>query len=360
MREHILRSVFVMSAVFAGSLAMAQEAAQPKEAPVAMEAGREFVYVCSDAGAGAYEAFPDVCRLQDGRLMSVFYAGWTHVSLPDAAHPKGGRVSMCFSSDEGKTWTPAETLFDGPDDDRDPSIAQLSDGRLFCNFFTLRHKGESGYRGIGSWLVESSDSGKTWSEARLISSYYCSSPIRELKNGDLILGLYDETGDDAFGAVIISKDKGKSWTPPVDIPNGGLRLDAETDVIELKDGRLYAAQRTSSESMRFSISKDGGLTWSVSKPMGFPGHCPYLYRTPNDIILCAHRLPKTSLHYSLDECATWSDNVPVDEQNHGAYPSMVALKDGSILIVYYEEGDGSSIRARKFNVSKQGFEWLTW
>lgn len=29
----------------------------------------QFVYVCQDAGAGGYEAFPDVCRLQDGRLM---------------------------------------------------------------------------------------------------------------------------------------------------------------------------------------------------------------------------------------------------------------------------------------------------
>jgi len=29
-----------------------------------------------DAGAGGYEAFPDVCRLSDGRLMAVFYAGY--------------------------------------------------------------------------------------------------------------------------------------------------------------------------------------------------------------------------------------------------------------------------------------------
>jgi hypothetical protein len=59
----------------------------------------------------------------------------------------------------------------------------------------------------------------------------------------------------------------------------------------------------------------------------------------------AHRLPATSLHVSLDECKTWGTNVPVDSVG-GAYPSMVTLKDGSILIVYYEEGHGSSIRAK--------------
>ena len=54
----------------------------------------DFVYVCQDAGAGAYEAFPDVCRLNDGRLLCVFYAGWEHVSLPNETHPSGGRISM--------------------------------------------------------------------------------------------------------------------------------------------------------------------------------------------------------------------------------------------------------------------------
>jgi len=134
------------------------------------------------------------------------------------------------------------------------------------------------------------------------------------------------------------------------------RLDAETAIIRLKDGSLYAAQRTAKESMRYAISKDGGLSWSVSKPMGFPGHCPYLHRSPEGVILCAHRIPQTSLHYSLDECATWSENVLVDQVG-GAYPSMVTLTDGGILIVYYEEGAGSSIRARKFRATQEGIEW---
>jgi len=230
-----------------------------------------------------------------------------------------------------------------------------------CNFFSLRPKEGGGWSGLGSWLIESSDGGVTWSEPRCISAeYYCSAPIRERAGGALILGLYQEVKTDAGGAVTLSEDGGRTWSSPIDIPNGGLRLDAETDTIELMGGRLYAAQRTAKESMRYSISEDGGKTWSVSKPMGFPGHAPYLHRTDNGIIVCAHRLPKTSLHYSLDEAQTWSENVFVDRRFHGAYPSMVNLKDGSVLIVYYEEGDGSSIRTRKFRATKEGIRWLPW
>jgi hypothetical protein len=68
-------------------------------------------------------------------------------------------------------------------------------------------------------------------------------------------------------------------------------------------------------------------------------------------------VPSTSLHYSLDECKTWSKNVLVDNVG-GAYPSMVNLKDGTVLIVYYEEGRGSSIRCKRFRATKAGIEWL--
>ncbi len=319
-----------------------------------------FVHVCTDAGAGAYEAFPDVCRLSDGRLMCVFYAGYGHVAMPNEKLPKGGRVSCCTSSDEGKTWTPAQVVYDGPDDDRDPSIAQLKSGKLICNFFTLRKaEGQKPpWTGLGSWMVESNDLGKTWSEPRPISKdYYCSSPVRQLSDGKLMLGLYSENDGKGWGAIVMSEDDGKTWGAVIDIDNGGMPLDAETDVIELKDGTIYAAERGRAETMGWSISKDRGKTWSVSAAMGFPGHCPYLHRSPEGVILMAHRRPDTSLHYSTDECKTWSANVPVDSVG-GAYPSMVTLKDGSILFVYYEEGEGSSIRAKRFRATAAGIQWM--
>ncbi len=352
--------VAILAAGILGLVPVASPGA-PQKAEPAGTAGRDFVYVCRDGGAGGYEAFPDVCRLQDGRLICVFYASYGHVGLPNDRWPKGGRIDCAFSGDEGKTWTKARTLYDGPDDDRDPSIVQLPSGRLLCNFFSLRKKdgAAGGWDGLGTRLVESDDAGRTWSAPRTISGdYYGSSPIRLLPDGGLILGLYKEEGGKSWGASIRSEDGGKTWGPVVDIPNGGWKLDAETDIIPLKDGSLLAVEREPSTSMGSSISKDGGRTWSVSKPLGFPGHCPYLLRTKDGAIVLAHRLPQTSLHYSYDEGRHWSENVPVDDFI-GAYPSMVELKDGSILIVYYEEGRGSDIRARKFRLGPGGVEWLS-
>lgn len=322
-----------------------------------------FSFVVRDAGAGGYEAFPDICRLHDGRLMAVFYAGYGHVAMPNEQLPLGGRVSYCVSSDEGRTWSAAKVLFDGPDDDRDPSIAQLRNGRLICNFFILRNAPDKSppWDGLGSWMVTSDDAGRTWSEPkRIAADYYCSSPVRELSDGRLILGLYAEEDGKGWGAVTISEDGGETWCVPIDIDNAGMPLDAETDIIELKDGRLYAAQRGRGETMAWSVSADGGRSWSVSEPHGFPGHCPYLHRTVDGIIVMAIRdyaQKNTSMYYSLDECATWSERITVDD-TLGAYPSMVNLEDGSVLIVYYEEGEGSSIRARRFRVSESGVEWV--
>ena len=355
--------MMLRSHIFICFVAVLAPCAVDRLATAAEEAAPPFVYVCRDAGAGSYQAFPDVCRLSDGRLMAAFYAGYGHLAAPNAQLPKGGRISYCTSADEGRTWSKAETLYDSADDDRDPSLVQLKNGQLICSFFIIRYNTEPGklYVGLGTWIVTSDNMGKTWSEPRkLYDDYYCSSPIRELSDGRLILPLYRETFDSAAAAVGISDDGGKTWGKAIDIDNGGHWLDAETDVIELADGSLYAAER-GRDLMCFSVSKDRGNTWAVSKPIGFTGHCPYLLRTCNGIVVLATRHDKmgvTALRYSLDECKTWSDNVVVDAVG-GAYPSLVNLEDGSVLIVYYEEGDRSSVRAKRFRATPDGIEWLS-
>lgn len=310
--------------------------------------GRDFVFVCQDAGAGGYEAFPDVCRISDGRLITVFYAGYSHVSAPNEQHPLGGRIVAAYSSDEGATWSQPHIVYDGPLDDRDSSVTQLSDGRIACTFFTYPD-------GI-AWITYSSDAGRTWTELqKVVESYATSSPIRELRSGRLIAPHYR--------SISYSDDRGKSWVfREIDGPKRGL---TEADVIELTDGSLLAVHRGDGKvPMHETRSTDQGDTWSETTPLSFFGHCPYLFRTDPRTIVISYRevLPDdlfaTSMRVSQDDGRSWGEPIRIDNLI-GAYASMASLKDGSKLVVYYEEGASSNIRARRFRMTDEGVQWLT-
>jgi hypothetical protein len=310
--------------------------------------------VCAGEAAGGYAAFPDLCRLHNGDLYCVFYSGYGHVSTPNAKWPKGGRIMAVRSTDNGKTWSKPVVVMDTDQDDRNPSVACLKDGTLLLNWFTLQKNQ------VAVLLARSTDRGKTWSQPaqlNLVSpySFACSAPVRQLPDGSLILGLYHEVSKNvAFGATVKSYDGGKTWKDLAYIgEKAGIYLDAETDVVRLKDGKLLAALRSSKVDMHYALSDDAGKTWGPVRSFGFKGHCPYFLRHSSGTLLLAHRLPATSLHWTGDEAKTWNGPVQIDTVG-GAYPSMVELPDGLVYCVYYEEGKGSSIRGVRLRVDTKG------
>jgi hypothetical protein len=339
------RREFVTAAVV-GALGTAElRSHAEKTATVTVGPARRIV---TDAGAGGYQAFPDICRLKTGELMCVFYAGYTHISHPKAGLPKGGRVAAIKSADEGLTWSAPFTVVDTEMDDRDPSICCLPDGRLLINFFQYGLYGE-----CDTCISQSVDNGVTWSEPEVIvPSFATSSPIRRLRSGRLLLPVYtvDGGGKRSFPGISISDNQGKSWSAPHPIGEHAGKVLDETDLFERKDGTVLAVMR---EIMCGAESKDGGKSWGAVYNLGFPGHCPYLLQTRSGVLIMAHRLPGTSLHYSLDEGRTWIGPVAID-RHIGAYPSMVELKNGRVLVVFYEEGGGSAISSAEITVTVSG------
>ena len=85
--------------------------------------------------------------------------------------------------------------------------------------------------------------------------------------------------------------------------------------------------------------------------------CPHFTRLSSGEILLTHRLPLTSLHVSRDEGQTWQGPYQIDS-TAGAYASTVELKDRSVLVVYYEEGAGSAVRARRLKLKEEGIAFL--
>jgi Neuraminidase (sialidase) len=208
------------------------------------------------------------------------------------------------SPDNGKTWGKPVVATDTDRDDRDPSVACLKDGTPLLNWFTPQKDQ------VAVLLARSTDHGKTWGEPVKLGlgspySFACSAPVRQLPDGSLILGLYreDDKTRRAFGAT--------------------------------------------------AKSDDGGKTWGPVRPFGFQGHCPYFLRHSSGVILLAHRVPTTSLHWTADEGKTWHGPVRIDTVG-GAYPSLVELPDGLVYCVYYEEGKGSSVPGLRLRVDKEG------
>ena len=315
--------------------------------------------------SGEYQAFPDSCRLQNGDIVVVFYAGYDHVSYPNINYPNGGRLCLTRTKDEGQTWNEPITIYDDQYDNRDPHIAQLSDGTLICSFFSLEANptNSQGFDCLNAQVIRSLDNGHTWekeSQFVLMDSppWVCSAPVRQLSDGTYILPLYREGEDGAYGGVVHSTDCGTTWGAAIPIGHdSGVSLPAETDIIQLKDGTLYAALRGDScVPMQFATSPDQGQTWSEVRSIGFEAHAPHFTRLSTGEILLTCRginpdrtIVTTALYVSRDECRTWLGPYIIDDVE-GAYPSTIELEDGSILAIYYEEGDGSAIRAQRFSL----------
>ena len=250
--------------------------------------------------------------------------------------------NLLHTTDNSKSWQSASKL-----------PTQVSNGFTGGGAVVGSTRFQLGPSHFSSTLFRSDDGGHSWSEPRLVApSFATSSPIRRLRSGRLLLPIYTVDGvggKRSYPAVCLSNDRGRTWSSPHPIAlKSGKTLD-ETDIFERKDGTLLAVMR---EVMCAAESHDGGETWSDLRTLGFPGHCPYLLQTENGVLLMAHRVPETSLHYSLDEGRTWQGPVLIDHVI-GAYPSLVPLRDGRILCVYYEEGVHSAIRAVTIRVERE-------
>lgn len=338
--------------------------------------------------AGVYQAFTDVTKLKNGDILSVFYAGESHVTYPSEAYPKSGRICIVRSKDNGKTWSKPITIYDDEADNRDPHISLMSDGTIVVTFFntlfgnliktptsnsktTLAHyEGQRRQtKNGGIHYISSKDNGKTWSKLVTLNTgkfnNACSAPMRELYDGTWVYPAYHQSSQEAFGCLYLSKDKGKSWSEPIYVgQREGKYLPAETDVIQLKNGDVLAALRGDikrDHKMHFAVSKDQGRTWSKVYSAFYQGHCPHFTRLSNDAIVLTYRAftddltaesGYTGLRISYDEGKTWQGPYMIDKF-WGAYASTVELEDKSLLITYYEEGNQSAVRVIRTNAPEQ-------
>ena len=344
---------------------------------------------------GRYIGWPTIGRLPNGELLVVFSGD------RDAHVDPFGKTQLVRSSDNGATWSPAETINDSPLDDRDAGICVCRDGTVIVSWFTSHYTDEK-YLGmcrndeerarrqqylkafdpanigrwagealengrylLGHWVRRSTDGARTWGAPIRVPPTTPHGPI-ELADGRLLfVGIETNHGrTQRHGKLLAaeSRDQGVTWTTigritmfpryPGDDPNGYAYF-CEPHVTEVAPGRLVAMARyeeipRAPERGRLwqFDSQDGGHTWSEPRELPILGKPPHLITLRDGRVLVTygyrHEPFGQRACLSRDGGRTWDydrEIVLLDDAPSGdlGYPASVELDDGSILTVYYQQ-----------------------
>ncbi len=332
----------------------------------------------------SYHGWPSVCRGPKGDLIAV-------CSGLRLAHVcPFGKVILCRSEDEGKTWTRPQIIIDTPLDDRDAGITVFNGDQLIVTSFNHYVNVQKGFpcdtayaetmktayfsenritdemekKFYGSTYVISKDNGITWSEVKHAPVTTPHGPCA-LKNGGLLyMGnpkVYDERkqldSDKNTLEVWFSPDA-ETWEKYAVIENPQESLYfCEPHVAALPDGTLLGTirvQGTNHNERVFCVyqteSTDGGKTWTTphkTVEFGSPPHV-LVHSSGNLILTYGYRREPFGerARISIDNGKTWGEELILRDDSPSydlGYPASVELKDGSIFTLYYQKRDAATV-----------------
>jgi sialidase-1 len=228
------------------------------------------------------------------------------------------------------------------------------------------------------WLIKSTDEGATWSQPVDITPGTGKHELGpgvgiQLQSGRLLVQHYK--------GVIFSDDHGKSWKSGGEAP-GEFN---ETQVVELTDGSLLFSRRNAPNRVML-ISEDKGESWTqpVANPYLPDPDCQgslirytrqdqgdsknrLLFSNPFSGAIGAGTVESdprgrfnVTVRMSYDEGKSWPV-AKLIRKGPGAYSSMTVLPDGSVGILFEtgETYDGYADHYGKLVFARFNVEWLT-
>ena len=219
----------------------------------------------------------------DPRRSRFAYAVWEQLEIPPALVGFRGPAQFARTTNGGRTWEPARTIYDpGPNALTINHQILVTPGGTLLDFFT-EFRATFGPSGVSSTtstlsLMRSTDRGQTWN-APLQVTPMLGVPVTDPDNGQPVRTASTPEGVPAeFASVAIDPDNGHLYAV-------------------WQDARFSGGQY---DSVAFSMSSDGGLTWST--PIA-------INKTPTNIL-------------------------PADQQAFN--PTIRVAADGTLAVSYYD------------------------
>ena len=217
----------------------------------------------------------NIMPLPNGDLACVWFGG-TQEGIPD--------ISVFFSClpAGASEWQPAQKLSDDPTrSEQNPILFPAPDGRLWL-LWTAQLSGNQDTAIVRRRF--SSDNGRTWGPVETLfdvvgtSGVFVRHPPAVLDNGDLVLPIFychGRPGEKWVGsydtsAVRISSDGGTTWTEvAVPASTGCVHMNVQ----QLDDGSLLALFRSRwADNIYSSRSTDRGRSWSEPSATELPNN----------------------------------------------------------------------------------------
>lgn len=340
-------------------------------------------------------------RLDDGRIMFAYtqYVGNFREDHATA------RIAVCYSSDEGETWTEPSVLLEKPETALNlmsVNLLKLANGELGI-MYLQKDALEDGFIICRPVYRFSKDDGKTWSKEILCikEPIYCivnNHRMVQQKNGRLLVPVA-YYGDESVNTyrdgkyripylagkfrLMYSDDDGRSWALKGEVcsPYDDVVGLEEPGIFELDDGRLWAYFRTMYGHQYQSFSFDGGETWSVPMPnwkftspnspmlitrvkdytiaifnplgysvvnklaknSGSPRRSPYVCAISRDGGLSFDNSRGMYSTNFANDCVYLED----DEKNTYCYPAVIDVESGFLVAYYHSNGSNNNLNCCK-------------
>jgi len=244
-----------------------------------------------------------------GRI--ILFMTWNPGTSDEAKAVAGRRPHMCYSDDDGLSWSkPVDLTLTC----KDPTWLWYATGPgIAIQLKSEKYKNRIVIPANHSYPTNNKDEKVAW-------------------------------GDYGYGAhVLLSDDGGATWRKSESITPGC----NESQVIELSDGRLMMNMRSYNgfSSRAISYSEDGGETWSdiqhalqladeqcqasIIEYGSYDGKKMYLFSNPGNPWDRVYMTIRTS----FDDCDTWS-NSKLIFAGPSSYSCMTVLPDGNIGLLF--------------------------
>ena len=299
----------------------------------------------------SYKHPATITELRNGDLYIAYYGGRGEYEGDTAVYglrrAKGSRK-----------WTDLQVIADTPDrSDGNAAVWQAPDGLVWL--FYVTNYGPTWSSARVKYKI-SRDGAHTWSDSYMLSfeeGTMCRSAPIVLNDGDYLLPLYHETGEDRQGTAndtcsyfMRYNPKTKTWTETNRIFSQGIG-NLQAQPVQIDDKYLIAYIRRGGhfepmpDGVAFrSESRDGGRTWSPAKRSQFynpnsaldfiklkNGHLLMVYNDNNE----ARRMPLTvAISTDNDKTYPYSRNIVDEPGDSAAYPVAIQTRDGKIHVIY--------------------------